>query len=202
VARAQSSGLQIATHCVGDAAVEAMVAAVELAQGGDGVVLRHRIEHCAVCPRDLRRRMAAAGMAAVMQPLFAPFAQAGLARPAGPADRADVCPQRELLRAGVVVAFSSDLPFTTDPNPWTGLAAAVTDTSAPLTRLQALQAYTGAGAWTSFEEGVKGTLEVGRLADFQVYERDPLASRPTIWKDHRPDLVAVAGSPVYTRRKR
>ena len=202
VARAHAAGLQVATHCVGDAAVEAMVAAVERAQARDGVALRHRVEHCAVCPADLRLRMATAGMAAVMQPLFAPFARAGLANPAGPADFADICPQRELLHAGVIIAFSSDLPFTTDPNPWTGLAAAIADASAPLTRLQALQAYTASGAWTSFEERVKGTLEPGRLADFQVYEDDPLASLPATWKDHRPDLVAVAGSPAYRRRKR
>ena len=202
VARAHAAGLQVATHCVGDAAVEAMIAAVELAQARDGAVLRHRVEHCAVCPADLRLRMAAAGMAAVMQPLFAPFAREGLGRPTGPADPADVCPQRELLRAGVVVAFSSDLPFTTDSNPWTGLSAAVADPSAPLTTLQALQAYTDAGSWTSFEERVKGTLEPGRLADFQVYAGDPLAPRPATWKDHRPDVVAVSGSPIYTRRKR
>jgi predicted amidohydrolase YtcJ len=83
-----------------------------------------------------------------------------------------------------------------DPNPWAGLAAAVADPEQPLTPLQALRAYTAAGAWTSFEEGVKGTLEVGRLADFQVYPVDPLELAPGEWPALRPRLVALAGRPV------
>ena len=66
----------------------------------------------------------------------------------------------------------------------------------PLTPLQALRAYTAGGAWTSFEERVKGTLEVGRVADLQVYPVDPLELPPEEWPALRPRLVALAGRPV------
>jgi predicted amidohydrolase YtcJ len=199
VRRAHRAGLQVATHCVGDAAVEAMIAAVEAAQAEDGRVLRHRVEHCTVCPPDLRSRMAAAGMVAVMQPLFGAFARERRFTTDWPVDPADLAPHRELLRAGVGLAFSSDLPFTSDVNPWAGIAAAAADGDAPVTPLAALTAYTAGGAWTSFEENVKGTLEPDRVADFQVYDVDPLTLPVGKWKGSRPRLVAIAGSPVFRR---
>jgi predicted amidohydrolase YtcJ len=79
------------------------------------------------------------------------------------------------------------------------VAAAVTDPEQPLSVLQALRAYTVAGAWTSFEEASKGTLDPGRLADFQVYSRDPLELAPSAWPALRPRLVALAGRPVFRR---
>jgi hypothetical protein len=132
-----------------------------------------------------------------MQPLFASFGRARLASEIGPGAERHVAAHRDLLAAGVKVAFSSDLPVVPDPNPWAGLAAAVTDPEQRLTPLQALRAYTGTGAWTSFEEGGKGTLEEGRQADFQVYEADPLGLPPGEWPALRPRLVALAGRPVW-----
>jgi predicted amidohydrolase YtcJ len=196
VGEAQEGGLQVAAHCVGDGAIEAMISAVEAAQSAHPGRLRHRVEHCTYCPPDLQRRMAGAGMVAVMQPLFSSFGRARLGGEIGPGAERHVAAHRDLLRAGVAVAFSSDLPVVPDPNPWAGLAAAVADPEQPLTPLQALRAYTAAGAWTSFEEGVKGTLEVGRLADFQVYPVDPLELAPGEWPALRPRLVALAGRPV------
>ncbi len=196
VRKAHDGGLQVAAHCVGDGAIEAMVEAVEVAQAARPGALRHRVEHCTHCPPDLQARLARAGMTAVMQPLFAGFGRARLAEEIGLGAQPHIAAHRDLLRAGVRVAFSSDLPVVTDPNPWAGLAAAVLDAEQPLTPLQALRAYTLAGARTSFEEGVKGSLEVGRLADFQVYDGDPLALPPGEWPALRPRLVALAGRPV------
>jgi predicted amidohydrolase YtcJ len=196
VLEAQAGGLQVAAHCVGDGAIEAFTNAVELAQSAQPGRLRHRVEHCTYCPPDLQKRMARAGMVAVMQPLFASFGRGRLGAEVGPSAERSVAAHRDLIRAGVAVAFSSDLPVVADPNPWAGLAAAVTDPEQPLTPLQALRAYTAGGAWTSFEEGVKGTLELGRLADFQVYPVDPLDLPPGEWPALRPRLVALAGRPV------
>jgi predicted amidohydrolase YtcJ len=194
---AEAGGLQVAAHCIGDGAIEAMVAAVEAAQAEHPDRLRHRVEHCTYCPPDLQRRLASAGMVAVMQPLFATFGRDRLAAELGSGSELHLAAHRDLEEAGVRVAFSSDLPVMPDPNPWPGLAAAVGDALQPLTPLQALRAYTAAGAWTSFEERVKGTLEVGRLADLQVYEQDPLELPPSEWPALRPRLVALAGRPVW-----
>src|SRR5579859_85249 len=68
VSRASAAGLQVAAHAIGDAAIEAMCDAVQAARAP---YLRHRVEHCTICPPDLQRRLGRLGMVAVMQPLAA-----------------------------------------------------------------------------------------------------------------------------------
>src|SRR6266705_3973945 len=70
VGRATAAGLQVAAHAIGDAAIEAMCDAVEAAHGQH---LRHRVEHCTICPPDLQSRLARLGLVAVMQPMAARF---------------------------------------------------------------------------------------------------------------------------------
>jgi predicted amidohydrolase YtcJ len=196
VARATQAGLQVAAHAIGDAAIEAMCDAVEAAGGGR---LRHRVEHCTICPPDLQARLARLGMLAVMQPTAARFGRVASALFFPVRDRNDLAPHGPLMRAGVPVAFSSDLPVSPDPNPWPGIQVAVDDPVNGISLLAALRAYTSAGAYASFEESQKGTLEPGMLADLQVYERDPVdepgSSRPGL----RPRTVLLGGVPVLGR---
>jgi predicted amidohydrolase YtcJ len=192
VSRASRAGLQVAAHAIGDAAIEAMCDAVEAA-GPDG--LRHRVEHCTACPPDLQRRLASLGMAAVMQPLFAAHGRERAAAVFGPRLEPHLAAHAALLAAGVRLAFSSDLPVAADPSPWPGLAAAGLPPAA------ALRAYTEGGAWTSFEERAKGTLEPGMLADLQVYDGDPVAAGPETWRSApRPRLVMLGGQVVHRAR--
>ena len=189
VKRASDAGLQVAAHAIGDGAIEAMCDAVEAA-GARG--MRHRVEHCTICPPDLRRRLARLRMVAVMQPLAlrAPRVAPGVFPEV---DRDDFAPHRGLERAGVRIAFSSDLPVTPDPNPWAGIRAAVEDEINGIRVLDALRAYTAGGAYASFEETLKGTLEPGMLADLQVYAADPLAGPQAGWDGLRPQAVLLGG---------
>ncbi len=95
------------------------------------------------------------------------------------------------------VAFSSDLPVVPDPNPWPGIQAAVDDPVNGIDELSALRAYTSAGAYSSFEEGVKGTLDPGMLADLQIYATDPLAAPKESWPRLRPRAVVLGGTTVF-----
>jgi predicted amidohydrolase YtcJ len=102
------------------------------------------------------------------------------------------------MRAGVPVAFSSDLPVSPDPNPWPGIRAAVDDSINGISPLAALRAYTSGGAYASFEEDVKGTLEPGMLADLQVYRGDPLDGGAAVdWEQVRPRAVLLGGVKVF-----
>ena len=59
-------------------------------------------------------------------------------------------------------------------------------------------AYTAAGAYASFEEEAKGTLEPGMLADLQVYRGDPLGDDQDVsWEELRPRAVLLGGARVY-----
>jgi len=193
VSRATASGLQVAAHAIGDGAIEAMCDAVEAS--GD-TALRHRVEHCTICPPDLQARLARLRMVAVMQPMAARFGRVASALFFPARDRKDLAAHAPLLKAGVSIAFSSDLPVTTDPNPWIGIKAATEDPVNGVSVLQALRAYTAGGAFASFEEKVKGTLEPGMLADLQVYERDPLGEPTSTWDRLRPRAVLLGGVKV------
>lgn len=194
VARASAAGLQVAAHAIGDGAIEAMCDAVEAA-GGMG--LRHRVEHCTICPPDLQVRLAKLRMVAVMQPAAARFGRVASALFFPVRDRTHLAAHAPLLKAGVPIAFSSDLPVTPDPNPWPGLRAAVEDQVNGISVLAALRAYTAGGAYASFEESSKGTLEPGMVADLQIYERDPVTEPASTWDQLRPRAVLLGGVPVY-----
>ena len=194
VITASRAGLQVAAHAIGDGAIAAMCDAVEAA---GAIGLRHRVEHCTICPPDLQRRLAGLGMVAVMQPMAARFAREFPSASFPAHTRWHLAAHGPLLRAGVPVAFSSDLPVSADPNPWPGIRVAVEDRINGISELAALRAYTSAGAYASFEEGVKGTLEVGRLADLQVYDVDPMAGPRANWEKLHPRAVLLGGMTVF-----
>ncbi|HEV3406485.1 MAG TPA: amidohydrolase, partial [Candidatus Dormibacteraeota bacterium] len=194
VVRASAHGLQVAAHAIGDAAIEAMCDAVEAAPGTG---LRHRVEHCTICPPDLQLRLAKLGMVAVMQPVAARFGRVASTIFFPVRDRSDLAPHRGLLKAGVPLAFSSDLPVATDPNPWPGIHVAVDDQVNGISLLAALRAYTSGGAYASFEENIKGTLEPGMLADLQIYHGDPMEEDGVNWEELRPRAVLLGGVKVF-----
>jgi predicted amidohydrolase YtcJ len=193
--RAASAGLQVAGHAIGDGAIEAMCDAVE-ATGS--LHLRHRVEHCTICPPDLRARLARLKMVAVMQPMAARFRQATPSLFAV-SDRENISPHGPLLKAGVPLAFSSDLPVVPDPNPWPGIRVAVEDQLHGISLLSAVRAYTAGGAFASAEEHDKGTLEPGMLADLQVFDGDPLAEPEVDAEKLRPRAVLLGGTVVFGR---
>jgi predicted amidohydrolase YtcJ len=194
VATASRAGLQVAAHAIGDGAIATMCDAVESAGAS---TLRHRVEHCLICPPDLQRRLARLGMIAVMQPMAVRFARQFPTATFQAHDRWHFAAHGPLLKAGVPVAFSSDLPVAADPNPWPGIRAAVEDRINGISELAAVRAYTSAGAYASFEEGVKGTLDPGMLADLQVYTLDPLAEPRAKWERLRPRAVLLGGVTVF-----
>jgi predicted amidohydrolase YtcJ len=195
VERASAAGLQVAAHAIGDAAIGAICDAVEASHATH---LRHRVEHCTICPPDLQARLARLGMVAVMQPMAARFGRVASTIFFPVRDRTHLAPHRGLIRAGVPVAFSSDLPVAIDPNPWPGIRVAVEDQVNGISLIAALRAYTSSGAYVSFEERLKGTLEPGMVADLQVYKGDPLEEGKDVdWENLRPRAVLLGGVKVF-----
>jgi predicted amidohydrolase YtcJ len=188
VIRADALGMDVATHAIGDRGSELALDAYSAALEGNGSVdVRHRIEHIEVLAPHNRSRFRELGVTASMQPLHA----APTGDPQFTPWTALVGPQREpfafawqsLLTAGAPLSFGSDWPIVS-PDVRLGLHAAMTraDTAGDpaggwqpqqcLTLAQALNAYTTGAAYAEREEGRKGTLEHGMLADIVVFERD------------------------------
>jgi predicted amidohydrolase YtcJ len=116
---------------------------------------------------------------------------------------------RSFLDAGVVLAFGTDW-YVEPLDPRTVLHAAVLRSGLDgqpaggwmpqerLTMEEALHAYTAGSAWAEGREGVKGTLEPGRLADVAVLGHDVLA-RPEAVLGTPVDMTIVGGRIVYER---
>jgi predicted amidohydrolase YtcJ len=124
----------------------------------------------------------------------------------GAARENDVVPLRRLLDAAVPVALATDnVPVSLWHPIWQTVARIDRTSKAPvapaqaLTREEALRCATMGGAYLTFEEDLKGSLEPGKLADVVVLSQDPL----TCELEDMPDIVAemtiVGGEVVFER---
>jgi hypothetical protein len=114
-------------------------------------------------------------------------------------------PIRSFLDNGLVVAAGSDSPVVPD-NPLVGIYAAVTRQAesgqqlSPRERIsasQALATYTMGAAYASFEEGVKGSIAPGKLADMVILSSDPVKSHLEQIKDIRVEVTIIGGKVVW-----
>lgn len=105
---------------------------------------------------------------------------------------------RSLLDAKSIVVFGSDWPVA-PMNPLHGIWAAVTNNWIPSQRIkveEAIDAYTLSAAKASLDEDVKGSLEVGKLADFIVLSENILTIPAEKIKDVKVDLTIFNGKMV------
>lgn len=182
------AGWTIATHAIGDAAIDHVLDGIEEAHRQfprPGV--RHRIEHFAVADDSQIARAAALGVIAVPQGRFiSEFGDAMVA--ALGAERSGHCYRmRSLLDAGLVLPGSSDSPVA-DANPLRSIhdmvnrKTAVGDVLAPqerITAYEAVRAYTVGSSYAVGQEHERGTLVPGMLADLVVLSDDPLRTDPS-----------------------
>lgn len=199
---AHRAGLQTATHAIGDAAVRLVVdtlAEIQDAHPQDS--LRHRIEHYELPDEDALRQTKSAGLIASCQPNF-------VGQWSGPGDvyetrlgalrMAGNNPYRQILRRGIPLCFGSDgMPY----DPLYGIHWAVNGffEEQRIPPEDAVRAYTAGGAFAAFEEGKKGTLDGGKLADFVVLDGDPFLEPESI-RRCRVRETWIDGSRVFPRR--
>ncbi|MEU6970986.1 amidohydrolase [Kitasatospora aureofaciens] len=187
IVEAHRCGWQVATHAIGDAALDVVLDAYEeAARLHPRADVRHRIEHAAVTSDAQVARIAALGLIPVPQGRFLSETGDGLLAALGPERGRQAYRMRSFLDAGVVLPGSSDAPVVA-PDPLLSIHDMVnrrTASGAPIgageavTALEALRAYTVGSAHAVHEERVKGTLTRGMLADFTVLSDDLLGVAP------------------------
>ena len=202
--RAHRLGFQCTVHAVGDRAIEQTLDAMARAQREaprDG--LRHRIEHCGICPADLQARVHGQRIVPIMQPAFFWEFGDGYIRNYGQHRADTMFPAKSLIARGVPVAGSSDAPVTHQA-PLFGIEQALTRATmdgqvcGPDERVDlrtAIRMHTINGAFASFEEPLKGSLEPGKLADLVVLGED-LARVPAREIRQVPVVMTVSGGRV------
>jgi len=213
VVAADGLGMDVATHAIGDRGVRLALDAYEEARRVNGDRdRRHRVEHIEVGnPSDIAR-FAHLGVTASMQPLhavptgdprFTPWT-----RLVGPAREPYAFAWRYLIESGAALAFGSDWPVVT-PDARLGLHTALTRATVggeprggwqpqqSLTLAQALDAYTRGAARAEGQDGVKGMLRAGMLADVTVFAQDLFALQPAELMRVDIALTVVDGQVVH-----
>ncbi len=184
---AHRSGWQVASHAIGDRAIDLALDAYSLAQERyPRTDARHRIEHFGVSRPDQVARSAQLGVVAVPQGRFASEIGDGMLVAVGPQRHDWLYRQRLLLDAGMTLPGSSDRPVSNGA-PLLGAHDMVNRRTASgelfnageaITAEQALRAYTFGSAYASHAEHAKGTIAPGMLADLVVLSDDPTAVSP------------------------
>jgi predicted amidohydrolase YtcJ len=206
---ADKAGLQVLVHAIGDRAIRLQLDIYQRVEREDGPRdRRFRIEHAQhIAPMDIPR-FATLGVIPSMQPYHAIDDGRWADRVIGAERARTTYAFRSLRDAGARLAFGSDW-FVAPPMPLVGIYAAVTrrtlDDAHPggwvpeqkITVEDALRAYTINGAYASFEERDKGSLERGKLADFVLIDRDLTTIPPGQIRDARVRLTVVGGRIVF-----
>ena len=206
ILKIHEAGLQACVHTNGDREIDMVLDAFEAALiTAPRTDHRHRLEHCSVVNERIVQRIKRLGL--VVAPHSYIYEHGDKMENFG-ARRWDwMHPNRSLIDAGVPIAGNSDYPVSR-AEPLLHLQDMVTRTSAegklygPKQRTtldQALHTWTMGGAFASFEEGVKGSIEPGKLADFVVLSADPAQVDPLAIKDIPVDLTVIDGKVVYQR---
>ncbi|HEY3063223.1 MAG TPA: amidohydrolase [Chloroflexota bacterium] len=202
VCLANRNGWQVGVHCVGDAAVDLALDALEAADRERPISGRRwSLMHAVFASPSAMERARKLGVVISAQQLlvyaFAPTMRACW----GEARMQHASPHRTWLDRGLVVAAGSDVvPF----EPLLGiqslvtretLAAGIVGPGERVSRTEALHMYTVAGAYLTHEEQLKGSLEVGKLADLVILDGDPLTCPQTEIKNI-PIVATLLGSQV------
>ena len=214
VAESHRLGYQVAIHAQGDYTISMAVDAIEQAmQKYPRPDPRHRIEHC-LCPtRDDLERMKQLGIITNFY-LFHPWywGDQHINDFIGHERASRMVPAKTAMDMGIVVCAHSDCPVCTPSNPvwpsnplW-GMWCAVnrkTRSGADigphekLTAMEALRAYTINGAYASFEEDIKGSIEPGKLADVVILSDNPLEIDPAEIRNITVEKTLIDGKVVY-----
>jgi predicted amidohydrolase YtcJ len=200
---------QITFHAIGDRAVTEVLNAVEKAQAVYPwtKTLRFRIEHIQIInPNDIQR-MKNLGIVACVQPftLCNPKKDETLL---GKARAKKAYMFYSIYKAGVPVAFGSDIPAEVDYQPLLGIYYAVTrkskdGTMGPLNKAEcfspyeALYCYTMGSAYAEFMENKKGSITKGKLADLVVLSDNLLNVPVHTIKDIKVLMTVTGGRIVY-----
>ena len=213
--QADANDIQLTVHAIGDEANGYLMDMLEriIAKNGEKD-RRFRLVHAQVMTdRDIRRG-GEMNIVAEVQPFHTSDDMRWMEERIGRDRSRGAYAFRRLWDSGTVVSFGSDSPGTNASryylNPMLGLYAAVTRKTLSgqpeggwfpqekLTIEEAIQAYTLNTAYAGFEEHMKGTITVGKLADFVVLSDNLLTMDPDDIKDVTVVNTVVGGKVVYS----
>ncbi|GAB1476431.1 amidohydrolase [Bacillota bacterium] len=198
-----SNKLQTALYTIGDRAIEQAISAHEYALDKTGDTgLRHRLEHVELPTLDHIRRAKKLGLIFSMNPTYE-YIWGGpnkLYHERLGENFKRTNPFSRIIAEGVIICGGSDCDVT-PADPLLGIYSAVNHPveSHRISVYEAIKMYTANGAYGIFEEGKKGTLEVGKLADVAILDRDIMDTDKEKIKDIKVMTTIKSGRILYNK---
>jgi predicted amidohydrolase YtcJ len=204
--------LQICIHAIGDKANSFMLDLyARIKNENPPWDRRFRIEHAQHLISSDIKRFSEIGVIASVQPYHCIDDGVWAEKRIGPERIKFTHPYKSFLDNDVVLAFGTDWPVA-PLNPLLSIYGAVTrrtvddknpDGWIPEQKIsveEAIKCYTLNAAYATFEEDIKGSIEVGKLADFVVLSDDILTIDPVKIKDVNVEMTIFDGEIIYKRR--
>lgn len=208
---AAENDFQICTHAIGDKANRVTLNIYEdiFNKFNDNRNFRWRIEHAQHLSKKDISRFAELGVIAAMQTNHctsdAPFVHKRLG-----SGRAKIGAYvwNSLIESGAIICNGTDSPVENiDPikNYYSAVTRKTKDGTVfypeqKMSRLNALKAYTINGAYAAFEENIKGSLEVGKLADITILSKNLLTISEEDILNTKVEFTIVGGKILYERK--
>ena len=204
----QSNNLQIAVHSNGDREIEMVILAMEYAgQNANRSNTRNRIEHCSITTDKIMQKL----LADSIIPVFHSYIyEHGDKLVFYGKDRFNhIHPDRTAIDMGIQGAQHSDYPIS-DARPLLRIESMVTRTSKEglvigdqqkVSPMEAIRLWTYGGAYASFEEKEKGSLEPGKWADLVILDNDPTKTDAFSIKKITVLETMIRGKVVFTFRQ-
>ena len=211
IINADNKDLQVTVHAIGDRANNKLLNIYERVIEKNGNKDRRlRIEHAQHLTTEDIKRFSKLNVIASVQPYHAIDDGRWAEELIGPERIKTTYAFKSLLDANTTLVFGSDWPVA-PASPLYGMYAAVTRQTldnknrggwVPEQKInieQALTAYTQNGAYSSFDENIKGTLEPGKLADFVILSENLLTIKPEKLKDVKVLQTYVGGKQAFNK---
>lgn len=212
--KAIPAGFQVCSHAIGDRANQEILDRYEAAftNHSNSKNLRFRIEHAQHIHPDDIPRFGELGVIAAMQAIHLSSDRPWAIDRLGEKRIIDgAYVWQKLMQSGAVVSNGTDAPVEpVDPIPsfyasvtrktLQGLPEGGYEGDQKMTREQALKAYTLNGAYAEFEEDFKGSIEVGKAADFTVFDRNIMEIPEDEILDTKVTMTVVGGKVVYKNK--
>jgi predicted amidohydrolase YtcJ len=216
IATGRKHGWQMVAHVTGDAGVDVVLDAFAAAQAEQpSPDPRSTLIHAYFVHPESAARAARLGVLVDTQPAWYYKDADALASGLGRERLAHFIGLRTLRQVGVDVAINTDHMFGLDRdaalnpfNPFLTIYAATTRRTQSgavvsgdeaVSREEALRMMTSAAARFSFDEKTRGSIEVGKLADFVVLDTAIMTCPPERLPATQPDMTVVGGKVAYER---
>jgi predicted amidohydrolase YtcJ len=214
---ADRAGMQITVHAIGDEANNLLLNYLEELNKQNGKRdRRFRLVHAQVLAPNDFKRLGQLGVVAEVQPFHLSDDMRWMEERIGLERTKGAYAFKSIQASGAVLCFGTDWPGTSASeypiNPMLGLYAAVTRQTVtgqpaagwfPNERISiedAIRAYTYGTAYANFEEKIKGSIEVGKLADLTVLSKNLLKVAPKEFLTTDALYTIVAGRVVYQKQ--